>query len=96
MDGNSSSRGNPDAIFWIALSIALCVVLLAVALGPRGSRTPAPEQGSSERALQNAPVTTEPVPTAPTPTEVVAPEPAPESAPAPTDTAPPLQHLSPL
>jgi hypothetical protein len=44
MDGNSS-RGNPDAIFWIALSIALCVVLLAVALGPRGSRTPHQNKG---------------------------------------------------
>ena len=32
MDG----RGNPDAIFWIALSLALGAVLLAVALGPRG------------------------------------------------------------
>src|SRR5215218_9225225 len=49
MDG----RGNPDAIFWIALSLALGAVLLAVALGPRGGeevRLGSPENPPQEEA----------------------------------------------
>jgi hypothetical protein len=89
MDGNSS-RGNPDSIFWIALSIALCVVLLVVALGPREggeSRTPSPEQGSSERAPENAPAPA-PVDTAPVPEPAPAPSPVADPAPAPEGAAP--------
>src|SRR5215211_2116689 len=44
---------NPDAVFWIALSLALGVVLLAAALGPRGGeevRLGSPENPPQEEA----------------------------------------------
>ena len=90
---------NPDAVFWIALSLVLGVVLLAAALGPRdteevrlGNKPEGSTQGhravssASSQADVAAPVPTETVPTDTAPTE-----PAPEDyspQPAPTDTVP--------
>ena len=90
---------NPDAVFWIALSLVLGVVLLAAALGPRDTeevRLGNKPEGSTQghRAVASfagqadvaAPVPTETVPTDTAPTE-----PAPEDyspQPAPTDTVP--------
>ena len=88
---------NPDAIFWIALGLALGVVLLAAALGPRdteevrlGNKPEGSTQGHRAVASSQADVTA-PVPTETVPTDTAPTEPAPEDyspQPAPTDAVP--------
>jgi hypothetical protein len=100
MDG----RGHPDAIFWVALGLALGVVVLAAGLGPRGDDEvrlgSGPENPPQDKvALSQAAVAPRPsngaqpapvdsAPTKPAPTEPV-PSPS-ESAPAPTPGTPAL------
>src|SRR5215211_6503411 len=91
---------NPDAVFWIALSLALGVVLLAAVLAPRGDeevRLGSPENPPQEEARvaqpapedssgQPAPEDYSPQP-APTDTVTAPTEMVPAET-APTDTAP--------
>src|SRR5215211_7727905 len=83
---------NPDAIFWIALSLVLGVVLLAVALGPRGGeevRLGSPENPPQEEA-RVAPGSLAPEDSSGQPAqEDYSAQPAPtDTATAPTDTVP--------